>query len=186
MTILKKAIVSLACSSLLLPSAVLAHGSGDYVTPSAGTPIIWEGVVNVTKDWADLNCIVRLQLDGPNEANDTVNVPVSHTDESHIGATITFIGGDLGCTALRVNRINNVSIDGALDTITLHDTYVHTVLVPGDAEGAITASKDSSHGLTIDFQVVPEVVAGTGDATVAGYLDLVSPAGSVDFVSDNH
>ena len=194
MSIIKKSLTILACTSLISPSIASAHGYGDYITPYASSPITWLGTVTVGKKFLPgdpnygviLDCEVEVRLKGPDEDGDGVNG--SHTDEDHIKARITFTGGgDAGCRILTVNKIHDIELDPVNQRIKFKDVYVNTSAVPGDAEGDIEGELTPGGDLDIPLTILGPGVLGTGDAFVVSVapLTLTNP-GSISIVADDH
>ena len=193
MSNLRKALLSLACTSLLVPSLASAHGYGRYVTPAATPPIVFAGPVTVGKklfptseDYAViLNCDIEVRIKGPEEAGD--GVAVSHTDEDHLKARITFTGGDDGCIALTVNKIYDIELDDVTQSIKFNNVYVNTNLVPGDANGDIVGNLTPGNGLDIPLTILGPGNPLTGDAFVVSVSPLTRTSpDAISFHADDH
>ena len=167
----------------IMASASLFSAQAAYATTytPAGT-WTFQGTVTVQKGAGPiLNCLATATFVVPEAAPD-VHGAFSH-GHSLTGPTTLSIGpGDPGCATIRIvsnpHTSSSTTSPTGQDPVVINNVDVDTTITPGDCFGNLHATvvPGAPPALEVDT-VLPAVVAGTGDCTIIGALDLLSPVG---------
>lgn len=158
-------------SLVMMSTALLGAQVASAATFSPAGTWTFSGPVTVQKGAGPiLNC------------NATVQYTVTSTDITN--AVFSLAPGDLGCATVQIDSnphgSNKVVIppDGTI-VITTNNVHADTTITPGNCGGPLDAvfhnGPSGTDWIEVDT-VLPEEVTGTGDCTIIGSLDLVSPS----------
>lgn len=158
-------------SAIMMSTALLGAQVASAATLSPTGSWTFSGPVTVQKGAGPiLNC--------------DASVTYSVTSSGITSATFSLAPGDLGCATVQIdsNPHTGTTIiihpDGTIE-IRTSNVHADTTITPGNCGGDLGVvfhnGPSGTDWLEVDT-ILPEEVTGTGDCTIIGALDLVSPS----------